>query len=413
MPLISTFAGGSALGVRSRGPGTPTYAVTPAAGSINEGSALTINVSGTNIIAGTYYWTVTNSGDFTTSSGSFSIAGNAGSFTITPTDDYSTEGSETFTVSIRSGSIGGTVLATSSSITINDTSLTPAANSQSYTTGGTYAWVCPAGITNVSIVAIGPGGGGGVNWPNDERAGAGGGLGYKNNFTVIPGVSYTVVVGTFSYTTGVASYFANSTATIVSGGAGNYSSGGTYVGDGGGNGGPGGSSAYNYNSGGGGAGGYSGTGGQGGGNYTNGYAGGGGAGGGGANGNTTPVPNNGGFGRYNNGGGGGGGTGLFGGTGSGGGGSYPRGGGGQGSLGNAGNAAPWPPTPTSYGAGANYYAGGGGQGGDYGGGGGGPGFDCDWGIARIYGSSRGGKGAVRIVWPGTTRQFPSTGVGAP
>jgi hypothetical protein len=27
--------------------------------------------------------------------------------------------------------------------------------------------------------------------------------------------------------------------------------------------------------------------------------------------------------------------------------------------------------------------------------------------------SQGGGGAVRIVWPGTTRQFPSTSVGSP
>jgi hypothetical protein len=30
-----------------------------------------------------------------------------------------------------------------------------------------------------------------------------------------------------------------------------------------------------------------------------------------------------------------------------------------------------------------------------------------------YQSSASGGGAVRIVWPGTTRQFPSTNVGSP
>jgi hypothetical protein len=103
----------------------PTYTLTPAANNVNEGSSLTFTVGGTNIINGTYYWTVTNSGDFGTSSGSFTITSNSGTFAVTPTADTTTEGSETFTASIRSGSVGGTVLQTSSSVTINDTSLTP------------------------------------------------------------------------------------------------------------------------------------------------------------------------------------------------------------------------------------------------------------------------------------------------
>ena len=107
-------------------PPPPTYTVTGAAGSINEGSALTVNVSGLNIINGTYYWTIdSNAGDFSTSSGSFTITSNAGSFTVTPAADATTEGAETFTVSIRSGSTSGTILSTSGSLTINDTSTTP------------------------------------------------------------------------------------------------------------------------------------------------------------------------------------------------------------------------------------------------------------------------------------------------
>jgi hypothetical protein len=108
----------------------PTYSVTPAASSVNEGSSLTFNVSGTNITNGTYYWTIENqtssAGDFGTTSGSFTITSNSGSFSVTPTADLTTESAESFTVSIRSGSTSGTVLATSSSVTINDTSTTPA-----------------------------------------------------------------------------------------------------------------------------------------------------------------------------------------------------------------------------------------------------------------------------------------------
>lgn len=105
---------------------SPSYSISSAA-SINEGSALTVNVTTTNVAdATTLYWTVSNASDFAASSGSFTITSNSGSFTVTPTADITTEGSETFQVNIRTGSTSGTVVATSSAITINDTSLTPA-----------------------------------------------------------------------------------------------------------------------------------------------------------------------------------------------------------------------------------------------------------------------------------------------
>jgi len=117
---------------------TPSYAVTSAANNVDEGSALTMNVATTNVAdSTTLYWTVTNSGDFGTASGSFTITNNAGSFTVTPTADATTEGSETFTVQIRTGSITGTVVDTSDSITINDTSLTPAAATYAATPAAT------------------------------------------------------------------------------------------------------------------------------------------------------------------------------------------------------------------------------------------------------------------------------------
>jgi hypothetical protein len=108
-------------------PPEPTYQIAPRALNVNEGSSLIIDVSGTNIPDDTYFWTVeTNAGDFGTSSGEVEITNNAGSFTVTPDADATTEGSETFTVSLRSVSITGTVLATTDNdITINDTSLDP------------------------------------------------------------------------------------------------------------------------------------------------------------------------------------------------------------------------------------------------------------------------------------------------
>ena len=109
---------------------TTVYSVAAAGAitSVNEGSSLTFNVTGSNIVDGTYYWTINNGttsgGDFGISSGSFTITNNAGSFSVTPLADFTTEGAETFTVSVRTVSVSGTVVATSSSITVNDTSLT-------------------------------------------------------------------------------------------------------------------------------------------------------------------------------------------------------------------------------------------------------------------------------------------------
>ena len=68
---------------------------------------------------------------------------------------------------------------------------------QTYTSAGTYNWTCPANVTSVSVVCIGGGGGGngGGNGVGGAGGGGGGGLGYKNNISVTPGQTYTVVVG--------------------------------------------------------------------------------------------------------------------------------------------------------------------------------------------------------------------------
>ena len=67
-----------------------------------------------------------------------------------------------------------------------------------YITPGNYSWTCPAGVTSVCVVAVG-GGGGGVSYPyggsHFMHGGAGGGLGYINNYTVIPGDNYALTVG--------------------------------------------------------------------------------------------------------------------------------------------------------------------------------------------------------------------------
>lgn len=291
--------------------------------------------------------------------------------------------SYTFKVQARNNSGYGALSAASNSISAKK------ASCATYTTPGTYTWVAPAGVTSVSAMAVGGGGSGRVYVP-----GGAGGLGWRNNISVTPGNSYTVVVGAggtnvSSGQCGSASYFIN--ACTVRGGqgaGGNNSSGGGYTGQGGGN---GGNSA-------GGAGGYSGAGGNGNSGYrATGFPGtGGGGGGGGSAGDYCAGCCQ----VYFVGSGGGGGVGLYGQGANGSGGAWSAGGGGGsgGSSGGYGGTG----SPAWSTCGAN-----GGYGGSYGGGGG-------YGNQGSALGGVGGNGAVRIVWYSPQRgtpAFPSTNVG--
>lgn len=246
-----------------------------------------------------------------------------------------------------------------------------------YTTPGTYTWTAPANITSVCVVCVG-GGGVGNDAADGGGAGGGGGLGYKNNISVTPGQSYTVVVGAAAAVQsgggGADSYFIN-TSTVKGGGGwgsttSNGGSGGTYTGDGGGNGGAGGDGGDTYEGGGGGAGGYSGNGGDGG------------------SGNGSTHPNDAGAsGRGSNGSGGSGGGGGYGGGYEGGGvGLQGEGSSGLGCGNYTGVQCFGNGTPGSGGTNSTYGGGGAGAGG------------------------AGGSGAVRIIW-GAGRAFPSTHTG--
>jgi hypothetical protein len=145
---------------------TPAFTVTPA--SINEGASGTFTVNNLGS-AGTYFFTVLNSttadADFSAVSGSFttSTLNGSGSFNITTVNDFVTEGAQTFQVQVREGSISGTVLVTSASVTVNDTSTTVTASGSptSFNEGasttitasatafpnGTYFWTILNGTT--------------------------------------------------------------------------------------------------------------------------------------------------------------------------------------------------------------------------------------------------------------------------
>ena len=92
---------------------------------LEEGQTGTFTVSTTEVANGTtLYWSINNvtssNTDFVATSGSFVIQSDAGSFTVSIGTDLPLEGGETFTVSIRTGSISGTVRATSENIFITD-----------------------------------------------------------------------------------------------------------------------------------------------------------------------------------------------------------------------------------------------------------------------------------------------------
>jgi hypothetical protein len=268
------------------------------------------------------------------------------------------------------------------------TVLGPAGEAE-YTTPGTYSWTCPEGVTSVCVVCVG-GGGGGTQSGSGRSGAGGGGLGWKNNISVTPGSSYTVVVGsggtrgvsTGAATAGGNSYFI-SAATVagLGGGAassttvGGNGSGGGYVGDGGGNGGDGGVATGSTSAGGGGgAGGYTGNGGNGGGTSEDGSRGAGGGGGGSAGAGSADA------------GGGGGGVGIKGQGGTGRGGPFDNA---NGDLGEPGSGG----SPGLNGDGPQ------GDGGAYGGGGGGADN-----TGNEHGNGAGG--AVRIIW-GNNVSFPS------
>jgi len=286
-------------------------------------------------------------------------------FTITP----STTNETTFTVTFSATDGVGTATF-SSDFTL---SLYAAAGGRLFTSSTT--WTAPADVTLVHAVCVGAGA------ENGSQASGGGGLGWKNDIVVVPGQSYTVVVGQGGGNKNNEHSYFISQATVMGRGGNGYS-GGTYVGDGGGNGGDGEGSGTYQECGGGGAGGYTGNGGDGK-SGTTGQAGNGQGGGGGGS-----MANSGGYTC------GGGGVGVY----------------GQGANGVGGLAGIHPnqhPTTTSAGTGGS-----GGENalstyghadaGDYGGGGGGGGSGA--------GGGDSGTGAVRIIWGGGSgvRAFPST-----
>ena len=141
-----------------------------------------------------------------------------------------------------------------------------------FITPGTYSWTVPDEVTSICVVCVGGGGGSPLAGSVGQiKSGAGGGLAYKNNITVTPGNTVTVIVGEGGDPDGGDSKVTYATTTVTATGAkgmtpGSFEGTGVLGGTGGGC-----VSAYSSDGvnlfaapSGGGAGGYSGSGGSGG-----------------------------------------------------------------------------------------------------------------------------------------------------
>lgn len=148
----------------------PTYSLSTTTVSANEGTQFTITLTTTNVVDGTnipYTITGVSSADISDASltGVFDVQGNTASTTFTVADDTTTEGEETFTLSLDA-------LSTTQNVTINDTSIVPAG-------------------TVVDYLVVAGGGAGGQAW----GAGGAGGLLTNSNLDLSASTAYTIIVG--------------------------------------------------------------------------------------------------------------------------------------------------------------------------------------------------------------------------
>jgi hypothetical protein len=134
------------------GASVSSFTITASTTSVNEGDSVTFTIN-TSDSDGTLYWTLSTSdltnSDFTspanavTLGGSVLITGNTGTVDFTLNADSSTEGIESFRLTLRRDSTTGTQVAQSSLITVNDTSQGP-----------TYDLTGPASVNEGTTLTI-------------------------------------------------------------------------------------------------------------------------------------------------------------------------------------------------------------------------------------------------------------------
>lgn len=115
------------------GPPPATYAISASTTTVNEGGSVTFTITTTNVPNGTtLYCSAANTGtidnvgnDMSNLIATLTINNNTASFTSVITADNTTEGNETFFMTLRDTGIFGNILAQTPVITIIDTSQTP------------------------------------------------------------------------------------------------------------------------------------------------------------------------------------------------------------------------------------------------------------------------------------------------
>jgi hypothetical protein len=108
---------------------TVSYTTTISSTQASEGTTLTVNVATVGITDGqTLYYTTSGtastSTDISSTSGSFVVNSNVGTFDIDLLQDYIPDNGETFTISIRTGSASGTIVDTVGPIIVDETPFT-------------------------------------------------------------------------------------------------------------------------------------------------------------------------------------------------------------------------------------------------------------------------------------------------
>jgi hypothetical protein len=171
---------------------------------IDEGESVRFDFLYRNIkIEETIYWEIIPSinvtyEDFDTlMNGTFQIVNNGiEEVIITAKKDFTNinqEITEKFSIRFRENNSSGNILITSTEVDILDTSYL-AVGQQEYTTPGTYIFTVPENVNKISFVLIG--GGGGQNLQTNSQSGTcGAGLIYCNNLQVKEGENILVVVG--------------------------------------------------------------------------------------------------------------------------------------------------------------------------------------------------------------------------
>ena len=137
---------------------TPSYTHSVSATAVDEGGNFTTTITTTNVDDGTnLYWELTgvSSSDFSSGAltGTASISSNSATFSHTVDEDLTTEGTETATIKVYSDSGRNTQVGNTLTVTISDTSTTPAPSDVSIDFDGNDAVIFPMNSTSLNWAA--------------------------------------------------------------------------------------------------------------------------------------------------------------------------------------------------------------------------------------------------------------------